>query len=320
MGSDDASTDPASGPPPWLGALAQACGDEAYRYCVGMVGDEGARDVLVRVLAHVLEQEAGGGEADVAIDDLRLTVLAIAHNQCVGIGRRVRRPPTHADRGDGAERRALRALAQLRPIGRDVSILRHGLGLRWDAMQRICGEPPARLTLQVCRGWRRMVHFFEEREGEAPVRRPAGRTLSEAPESWAAIREDARAYVQLRHSLRGAIHGGPKAPPGWVDEVWAGVERLRAEEHEAAERAAERVAAAEAAAEAAAQAKVDAAEKDEAEAERRARQEAERVAKAEQEALALAEEERRRARIRRWLMLGVVLAVLGLVARWMAMR
>ena len=197
------------GPPPWLGALAEACGDELHRYCGGVLGDAEAERVAVLAFAQAVEQEARAERAGpVELEPLRATVLAMAHNRCVAEGRQERGSAPQHSRGSEDERRAMQALARLRPIGRDVSILRHGLGLRWDAMQRVCGEPPARLVLQVCRAWRRMAHLAQGRPGQPPVRRPGGRALSEREEDWAAIREDARAHAELRAALRRAVEHG----------------------------------------------------------------------------------------------------------------
>ncbi|MCA9655810.1 MAG: hypothetical protein H6712_35345 [Myxococcales bacterium] len=308
------------GPPPWLGALAEACGDELHRYCGGVLGDAEAERVAVLAFAQAVEQEARAERAGpVELEPLRATVLAMAHNRCVAEGRQERGSAPQHSRGSEDERRAMQALARLRPIGRDVSILRHGLGLRWDAMQRVCGEPPARLVLQVCRAWRRMAHLAQGRPGQPPVRRPGGRALSEREEDWAAIREDARAHAELRAALRRAVEHGPGAAPGWVERVWPAVEELRAREREAAERERQRLASREAEAEARAaaeraeeQAANDAQEraaKERAAKERRARAEAEERAAAEH----------RRAGVRRATM-GAMLVVLGLMAAWLAMR
>lgn len=309
----DVTTD---GPPPWLGALARACGDEVHRYCAGMLGDEAAAEMLRRIFADVLEEVGPEGAEPEA---LRLTTLAVAHNQCMAKGRRDQRPPIFAARDDAEVERALAALAQLRPIGRGVSVLRHGLGLPWSVLQRVCGEPRARLVLQVSRGWRRMVHFAEERDGRAPIRRPRGRPLPQSPEAWAAIREEARAFARLREALRRAIAEMPGAPEGWVDEVWPEVLRRREARIEEEQRAIEREAARQAEAEAAARAEVEAEQEAERQAARRAEAEAEAKREAERQAAARREAERRRASRRRWTRLAVLIAA-GLAVGWLAMR
>ncbi|MEX1367584.1 MAG: hypothetical protein AB1Z98_30930, partial [Nannocystaceae bacterium] len=244
-GSEDPETEATELPPPpaWLEPLAREHGDLLHRYCAAMVGDEAAVQVLATSVALVIEQIDPNDDAPLDLEARRQTVLAVAHNRCVDLGRAGGRP-TEADieRGDPQGRAAMRALAGLRPIGRDVTILRQAMGLPWSELSRVCGQPRARLVLQTCRAWRRLVHAAEGRSGPAPLQRPSGRTLGEQPEQWASIRDDARSYVTLRQALREALQQLPGAPPGWEQRVGAARQRLRDEARAKQQQQAERIA------------------------------------------------------------------------------
>lgn len=119
--------------------LMQAHGVEVYRYCVAMLGSEGAAAMLPTIFGH-LKEHAAEHEGQVE----RLVVLAVAHNRCIERSRTGGRPPT----GQGLEEdasRVVRAMAQLKPVGRDALLLRAVLGLRWSELERVCGVPTARI-------------------------------------------------------------------------------------------------------------------------------------------------------------------------------
>jgi DNA-directed RNA polymerase specialized sigma24 family protein len=282
--------------------MMQAHGVELHRYCVAMLGWDGAAAMLPTIFGHLQEHATElepGGE--------RLVVLAVAHNRCIERSRTGGRPA--AAQGLGEELvRAVRALNQLQPVGRDAVVLRSLLGLRWPELERVCGLPSARMIMRVCRAWRNAAEVAAGRPA-GPGQRPAGRRLGETPESWAAIRDDARRFVALRQALRQALEGHDPAA-GWQDEAW---QRLAQEREDqrclAIERAAERAAA-------------------EAERAARAAARAAEAAKPIGGAFTGAVDEDQaegstppaRARSWRWLMVGMVLALVGLAARWMVLR
>lgn len=291
--------------------LMQAHGVEVYRYCMAMLGREGAA-LLPTIVGHLQEHAAERGVE-------RLTALAVAHNRCIERSRTGGRPPS----GEGLlgePARVVRALAQLKPVGRDAVVLRSVLGLRWSELERVCGVPSERMLERVCRAWRNAAEVAAGRS-VGPGQRPAGQRLGEANEAWAAIREDARRFVALRRALREAVLG--QAPTaGWHDDLWQRLEQQREEQRRlASQRAAER-----AAAQAAHAAKVAARA---AEAERAASLPsagASAGAPAGPFTAAVDEDEAEasdppvRARAWRWLTVGVVLALVGLAARWMMLR
>ena len=284
--------------------LMQAHGVEVYRYCVAMLGTDGAAAMLPTIFGHLQEHAA---ERDGQLE--RLVALAVAHNRCVERSRTGGRPPT----GQGLEEdaaRAVRAIAQLKPVGRDAVLLRSVLGLRWPELERVCGVPTARMLERVCRGWRNAAEAAAGRTA-APGQRPSGRRLGEADEGWAAIREDARRFVALRQALRDATLGHAPAE-GWQDEVWQRLTQEREDQRRLAiERAAERVAAEAArAAKAAARAAAAAA----------AEQRGGAFTAAVDEVEAQAPTPPVRARSWRWLTVGVVLALVGLAARWLVLQ
>jgi DNA-directed RNA polymerase specialized sigma24 family protein len=284
--------------------LMQAHGAEVYRYCVAMLGPQGAAAMLPTIFGHLQDHAA---EHDHRVE--RLVALAVAHNRCIERSRTGGRPPT----GQGLEEdaaRVVRALAQLKPVGRDAVLLRSVLGLRWPELERVCGVPTARMLERVCRGWRNAAEAAAGRT-TGPGQRPPGQRLGEAEEAWAAIREDARRFSALRRALRDAISSHVPAE-GWQDEVWQRLAQEREDQRRlASERAAERAAAEAArAAKAAARASEAAA--------------AERVAGAFTSAVNEDEADEPtppiRARSWRWLTVGVVLALVGLAARWLMLR
>ncbi|MCX4241661.1 hypothetical protein [Paraliomyxa miuraensis] len=283
-------------------------GPELYRYCVAMLGTEGARALLPTILGHLQdhahELEAGSE---------RLVVLAVGHNRCLERSRTGGRPPN----GQGlsaVQANAVRALAHLRPVGRDAIVLRSLLGLSWAELERVCGQPSARLVMRTSRGWRNVGSVVEGGK-IGPGQRPKGNRLSEDASDWAAIREDARRFVGLRNVLREVVEG--YAPPDdWLEQAWLRLEEERREQQRQARvRAAEReTAAKEAAARAAAK-----------EAQAEAAREAARPSGGAFSESSVDEEEHEaeapsRPRSLRWLVLGVVLAVVGLAARWLMLR
>jgi DNA-directed RNA polymerase specialized sigma24 family protein len=287
--------------------LMQAHGVEMYRYCMAMLGHDGA--ALVPTIVGHLQQHA----AERGVE--RLTVLAVAHNRCIERSRTGGRPPS----GEGLlgeSARVVRALAQLKPVGRDAVVLRSVLGLRWSELERVCGVPSERMLERVCRAWRNAAEVAAGRS-VGPGQRPAGRRLGETDEAWAAIRDDARRFVALRSALREAVLRHAPAE-GWRDELWQRLEQQREDQLRlASERAAERAAARAAhAAKAAARA---------AEAERAASPSSAGAAAgpftaAVDEDEAEATDPPVRTRTWRWLTVGVALALVGLAARWMMLR
>lgn len=282
--------------------LMEAHGLEVYRYCVAMLGPEGATAILPTIFGHLQEHAA---EHEPRVE--RLVALAVAHNRCIERSRTGGRPPT----GQGLEgevARVVRAVAQLKPVGRDAMLLRSVLGLRWSELERVCGVPSARVLERLCRGWRNTGEVVAGRPARL-ASRPPGQRLGETDEAWTPIRDDARRFVGLREALREATRSY-LPPAGWQDEVWQQLEAEREDQRRLAiERAAER-----AAAEAARAAKASEA----AAAERAA---AERAAGAFVAAVDEDEAEDRtpiaRGRSLRWLGVGVVLALVGLAARWL---
>lgn len=285
--------------------LMEAHGPEVYRYCVAMLGPEGAAAMLPTIFGHLQDHAA---EHELPLE--RLVALAVAHNRCVERSRTGGRAPT-GQRLDAEVARVARAIAQLKPVGRDAVLLRSVLGLRWPELERVCGVPTARMVERLSRGWRNTGEVVAGRPASI-AGRPAGQRLRETDQAWAAIREDARRFVGLREALREATRSYVP-PDGWRDEVWQRLEDAREDQRRVAiERAAER-----AAAEAARAAKASEA----AAAERAA---AERAAGAFVAAVDEDEAEDRtpvRSRGRgwglRWLGVGVVLALVGLAARWL---
>jgi DNA-directed RNA polymerase specialized sigma24 family protein len=281
-------------------------GAELYRYCVAMLGWEGAAAMLPTIFGHLQEHATElepGGE--------RLVVLAVAHNRCLERSRTGGRPAMAQGLAEALVR-AVRALNQLQPVGRDAVVLRSLLGLRWAELERVCGLPTTRMIMRVCRAWRNAAEVAAGRPA-GPGQRPAGRRLGDTPESWAAIRDDARRFVALRQALRQALEGyGPAA--GWQQAAWERLVEEREDQRRLAiERAAERVAAeAERAAKAAARAAAAEAEA--------ARPIGGAFTGAVDEDQAEDSTPPARARSWRWLMVGMVLALVGLAARWMVLR
>jgi hypothetical protein len=284
----------------------QAHGAEVYRYCLTMLGPDGGAAMLPTIFGHLQEQAA---EREGGVD--RLMALAVAHNRCIERSRTGGRPAT-AQGLTGEAGQVVRGFAQLKPVGRDAIVLRSVLGLRWTELERVCGVPSARMIERVCRAWRNVAEVAAGRSA-GPGQRPAGRRLGETDEAWAAIRADARRIVALRQALRELARGRVTAD-GWQGEVWQRLAHEREDQRRVAlERAAERAAA---------------------EAAREARAAAERAA-AEQAAVepvggafnAAVDEDEAEApaptvglRRWRWLAMGVVLAVIGLAARWLMLR
>jgi DNA-directed RNA polymerase specialized sigma24 family protein len=288
--------------------LMQAHGAEVYRYCVAMLGPEGAAAMLPTIFGHLQEHAAAH---DHPVE--RLMALAVAHNRCIERSRTGGRPQSGQGQ-EGEVGRVLRAFAQLKPVGRDALLLRSVLGLRWSELERVCGVSTVRMIERVCRGWRNTAEVAAGRSAGPGLRPPPGRRLGEADEAWAPIREDAQRFVALRRALR-EVTLAPAPAEGWEDDVWQRLEQEREDQrHVALERAAER-----AAAEAARAAKEAARSSEAAAAERAA---AERAAGAftssvdEDEA----EDPAPRARSLRWLGVGVALALVGLAARWLMMQ
>jgi DNA-directed RNA polymerase specialized sigma24 family protein len=279
--------------------LMRAHGADVHRYCVAMLGWEGAAAMLPTIFGHLQEHAV---ELEPGAE--RLVALAVAHNRCIERSRTGGRPPP----GQGLPEqsaRVVRAMAQLQPVGRDAVVLRSFLGLRWPELERVCGLPAERMLQRTCRAWRNAIEAAAGRP-VGPRQRPAGRRLDETPARWEAIRDDARRFVALRHALRQVLEGyGP--PDGWQAEVWLRLEQEREDQRRlASERALERAAA---------------------EAARAARAAAAAAAAAEPSGGAFtgavdedqAEDPAPPARARswRWLTVGVLLALVGLAARWL---
>lgn len=287
--------------------LLQAHGAEVHRYCAAMLGVDGTAALLPTFVGHL---QAHATEIELEPEQARLVVLAAAHNRCIERSRMGGTPPT----GEGLPpdaARAVRAAAQLKPVGRSAVVLRSLLGLRWHELERVCGLPTEQLVERTCRAWRNLALVAD---GGTPQMkpRPTGQRLSDGNSAWAAIRADAQRFVALRRVLRELLDG--YAPePGWQEDAWRRLELERAEQRRRAEvRAAKRAAAAKAEAErAAAEAEADA----EAEAERAAPTGGAFSAVDEHEADTEPEAPSRRSW--RWLAVGVVLAAVGLAARWL---
>lgn len=282
-------------------------GATLHRYCEAMLGAEGAAALLPTILGHLHEHAHA-----VEPGDERRLVLAVAHNRCIERSRTGGRPPAGQGLGDDVAP-MVRALALLRPVGRDALVLRSGLGLRWAELERVCGVPTERLVVRTCRAWRNVATVADGgRPG--PGQRPKGRRLDDDPAAWAAIREDARRFVALRRALREVLEGYAPAP-GWLEDAWQRLEQEQAEQREqAALRAAERAAAARAEAEQlAAQARA---------AEATASGGAFSGSSVDEDEDELEPEPEPAARPRswRWLAAGVVLALVGLAARWLVLR
>lgn len=274
-----------------------------YRYCAAMLAVDGAEALIPTIVGH-LQDHADEVEAG----HERLVVLAVAHNRCMERSRTGGRPPS----GQGlapVQARAVRALAQLRPVGRDAVVLRLLLGLRWSELERVCGQPTARLVMRTCRAWRNVALAVEGGQ-TGPGQRPKGKRLSEDASAWESIRKDARRFVGLRRVLREVIEGY-EPPDDWQDQAWLRLEEERAEQQRQARvREAERAAAEREAAERAAAASEAAEAKPSVGA-----FSASSVDEDEHEPEAPA-----RPRSWRWIMVGVVLAVVGLAARWLMLR
>jgi len=280
--------------------VMQAHGVEVCRYCVAMLGPDGGAAMLPTIFGHLQDHAA-----EHAYQVERLVALAVAHNRCIERSRTGGRPPTGQGLEDDAGR-VVRALAQLKPVGRDAVLLRSVLGLRWAELERVCGVPTDRMLERVCRGWRNTAEAAAGRT-VGPGQRPPGRRLGEGDEDWAAIREDARRFVALRGALRQATLQ-PAPAEGWQDEVWQQLAQAREDQRRLAiERAAER-----AAAEAARAAKAAARASEAAAAEPTGGAFTAAVDEAEAE-----EAPAPRTRSLRWLTVGVVLALVGLAARWL---
>jgi hypothetical protein len=283
--------------------LLEAHGVELYRYCTLMLGPDGAA-LLPTILGHLHDHAGQGVE--------RLVALAVAHNRCIERSRTGGRPPS----GQGLQGPvavAVRALAPLKPVGRDAMVLRSVLGLRWSELERVCGAPPARMIERVCRAWRNMVEVAEGGTVVRPGPRAAGRPLVATDEAFAAIRDDARRFVALRDALREAAARESPAP-GWSAALWQQLELERqAQRHLAQERAAER-----AAAQAAREAREARAAREAQAAERAASPPAGAFTSATSEAEA-EDAAPPRARSLRWVVVGVALALVGVAARWLMM-
>jgi DNA-directed RNA polymerase specialized sigma24 family protein len=148
--------------------LMQAHGAEVYRYCVAMLGLEGAAAMLPTIFGHLQEHAA---EHDHQVE--RLVALAVAHNRCIERSRTGGRPPTGQGLAEDATR-AVRAIAQLKPVGRDAVLLRSVLGLRWPELERVCGLSTTRMLERVCRGWRNAAEAAAGRT-TGPGQRAPGR-------------------------------------------------------------------------------------------------------------------------------------------------
>lgn len=287
--------------------LMEAHGLDVYRYCVAMLGPEGAAAMLPTIFGHLQEHAA---EHELQVD--RLVALAVAHNRCIERSRTGGRPPSGQGLA-GEVAKVVRAVGHLKPVGRDAMLLRAVLDLRWPELERVCGVPTARVIERLCRGWRNAGEVVAGRTAGL-AGRPAGQRLGPTDAAWAAIRDDARRFVALRETLREVTRS--YAPPaGWQAQVWQRLDEEREDQRRLAiERAAER-----AAAEAARAARAAALASEAAAAERAA---AERAAGA---FVAAVDEDQaedhtplaRRGRSWRWLGVGVVLALVGLAARWL---
>ncbi|MCA9710248.1 MAG: hypothetical protein KDK70_30695, partial [Myxococcales bacterium] len=162
--------------------LLEAHGAELRGYCRAMLDEQEAADVLLAVFGYVEEH---GIEGPLAGPDARLTLLAVTHNRCIERSRTGGRPPRGAGRSaDEAE--AIRALAQLRPMGRGMVLLRAVLGLGWHELERVSGKPRRRVLQRVTGAWRRISALTggERRDPDLD----GGAPLDERPETWARIR------------------------------------------------------------------------------------------------------------------------------------
>jgi hypothetical protein len=158
---------------------------------------------------------------------------------------------------------------------------------------------------RVCRAWRNAAEVAAGGSA-SPGPRPAGRRLADTDEAWAPIRDDARRFVALRQALR-EVTLGYEPEAGWREQTWQRLEQQREDQRRLAiERLAER-AAAEAARAARATARA-------AEAEAAARTAGAFTAAVDEDE---AEAPAPPSRARRWLTVGVVLALVGLAARWL---
>ncbi len=299
-----------------INALVEAHGAAVHRYWVAMVGPQSAASVAPTVFGNLY---------DLATEErlqppIGLLVHAVSHNRCLQYSRT---PPGRAAirAMDEAESTTIRALAQLKPIGRDALVLRFGLGLRWEQLERVCGAPALRMMDRVCRALRRVRHHFEaggHAEQPAPLEpRVDGEPLGDEPAQWAAIREQLRRVAAIRQAIRATLTDG-----GAVDElreaVWRAREQAReqeeqrardrqeAEAQQQAQLEREQARARHEQAEREAKAQVERAEAERAEADRRT--EADRQARAEAQ---------RRGFIRRAVFTGALLIAAGLLARWL---
>ncbi len=296
-------------------SLMDAHGASIHRYLVAMLGPEDAQALWPTIFGHLAERVAEGIEPNAR----RLTTYALAHNRCLERCRSGGSPGL-GPQGllDAAEIEAVRAMAQLRPVGRDAFVLRCVTGLPWDELSRVCGVPRVRPMNRVNRAWRRLGHETDpQAQGPALMERPTGAPLTEQPDQWSAIREQARHLLAVRELLRRVVARHAPAP-GWVQDTWIRLDEQREQARLDAEtRAVERAAKAEAEA-------VAKAEAERVEAEAKARGGSEGVAGTHHHASVEGDAEQDVATAPRtrpwgWIAIGVALAVIGLAARWLTL-
>lgn len=205
--------------------LIGAHGEFMYRYCLAMLGEHGLRAVLPDVFRHIEESLV---EITTSIEEpsAGLALYAVVHNRCIEYSRGGAWRSGGND-SDGDEGAAIDALAELRPVGRGVVVLRSVLGLSWEEMERVCGMPRWRLRKRVCRAWRRIAQLVETEDKPKVMStkydHPRGAPLGEDIEMWRKIRADAHGFMLLRAALRQAYLQLP--PDDWCAQIWESVDR-----------------------------------------------------------------------------------------------
>ena len=222
--------------------LMDAHGRGMYRHCVAILGKDEADELVPVIFAHVHDV----GATDEGVDE-RTRLHAMTFNRCIARGRAGGGPAFHGVELQGRlEPLLVKAMLRLRPLGRAALVQRAVFGFPWSELETVRGAPTAQIVAQTCRAWRRLDHFAigELSAGEPPMQRPEGKPLSEDPEAWAEIRRDAQRFVDLREALRGVLARVHPAD-NWQDWIWEAIGDLeqqvieREEQKAAANRRAE---------------------------------------------------------------------------------